>query len=306
MNLLMATITYSIRLLFLLLVSCPFWATASPIHVTDDTGKTISISQPAQRIIALSPHIVETLFAAGAGSKLVGAVEYSDYPPNAKSIPRVGGYAGINLEALASLRPDLVIGWETGNSPGAIEKIRQLGIPVYLSQVNTVAQIAAEIDNFGQLAGTQKTAKTASEAFRAKLAQLTQTYSSRPTVRVFYQISESPLMTIGGEQIISNALSVCGGQSIFANLTSMAPVVTQEAVLVANPEIIMTSGMEKINPQALDIWKKWPKLTATQRQNFFFIDSDLINRNGPRIIEGTQMLCKAIQTARDRRPSTKP
>jgi iron complex transport system substrate-binding protein len=306
MTLLMATITHWIRLLFLLLISYPFWAAANPIHVTDDTGQTISIAQPARRIVALSPHIVETLFAAGAGSKIVGAVEYSDYPPNAKLIPRVGGYAGINLEVLASLKPDLVIGWETGNSPGAIEKIRQLGIPVYLSQVNTIAQIAVEIENFGQLAGTQKIAMPASEAFRAKLAGLTQTYSSRPTVSVFYQISESPLMTIGGKQIISNALSVCGGQNIFANLTPMAPVVTQEAVIAANPEIIMTSGMERINPQALDIWKKWPKLTATQRQNFFFIDSDLINRNGPRIIEGTQMLCKAIQTARDRRPSAKP
>lgn len=306
MTLLMATIARWIHLLFLLLMSCPIWATASPIHVTDDTGHTISISQPAQRIIALSPHIVETLFVAGAGSKIVGAVEYSDYPPNAKSIPRVGGYAGINLEALVSLRPDLVIGWETGNSPGAIEKIRQIGIPVYLSQVNTVAQIAVEIENFGQLAGTQKIAKPASEAFRAKLTRLTQTYSSRSPVKVFYQISESPLMSIGGQQIISNALNVCGGQNIFANLTPMAPVVTQEAILAANPEIIMTSGMEKINPQALDIWKKWPKLTATQRQNFFFIDSDLINRNGPRIIEGTQMLCKAIQTARDRRPSANP
>ena len=139
-----------------------------------------------------------------------------------------------------------------------------------------------------------------------KLARLQQTYGQRPTVSVFYQISDSPLMTIGGKQIISNALSLCGGRNIFANLTPMAPVITPEAVLAANPEAIMTSGMEQINPQALDMWKKWPKLLATQRQNFFLIDSDLVNRNGPRIIEGTQQLCTAIQTARDRRPPAKP
>jgi iron complex transport system substrate-binding protein len=306
MTLLMATITHWIRLLFLLLISYPFWAAANPIHVTDDIGQTISIAQPARRIVALSPHIVETLFAAGAGSKIVGTVEYSDYPSSAKSIPRIGGYENINLEALVSLKPDLVIGWETGNSPGAIEKIRRLHIPVYLSQSNTVAQIAVEIEKFGQLAGTSATAKPAAEAFRSKLARLTKTYGNRPTVTVFYQISESPLMTIGGKQIITNALSICGGQNIFANLKPMAPVITAEAVLAANPEVIMTSGMDQINPQALDIWKKWPKLTATQRKNLFFIDSDLVNRNGPRIIEGTQILCDAIQIARDRRPSTKP
>ena len=292
--------------LLLVFAGCPFLAIANPITVIDDTGQTITLDKPAQRIIALSPHIVETLFAAGAGNRIVGAVEYSDYPVVAKTIPRVGSYATFDLEALASLKPDLVIGWETGNSPGAVDKIKRLGIPVYLSQSNTVAQVAVEIDKFGQLAGTENVSKPAAQAFRNKLARLQQTYGQRPTVSVFYQISDSPLMTIGGKQIISNALSLCGGRNIFANLTPMAPVITPEAVLAANPEAIMTSGMEQINPQALDMWKKWPKLLATQRQNFFLIDSDLINRNGPRIIEGTQQLCTAIQTARDRRPPAKP
>lgn len=297
--------THLISRMLLLLAGCPLWALASPIAVTDDTGQTIALAQPAQRIIALSPHVVETLFAAGAGSKIVGAVEYSDYPPAAKNIPRIGNYASFDLEALLSLKPDLVIGWETGNSPGAIDKIKRLDIPVYLSQSNTVGQVAVEIDKFGQLAGTEKVAKPTAQAFKIKLSQFEQKYSQRPEVSVFYQISESPLMTIGGKQIISNALSICGGRNVFASLTPMAPVITTESVLAANPEAIMTSGMEQINPKALDIWKKWPKLTATQRNNFFFIDSDLVNRNGPRIIEGTQMLCKAIQTARDRRPSSK-
>jgi iron complex transport system substrate-binding protein len=292
--------------LLLVFAGCPLLAIANPIAVIDDTGQTITLTKPAQRIIALSPHIVETLFAAGAGNRIVGAVDYSDYPVAAKAIPRVGSYPTLDLEALASLKPDLVIGWETGNSPGAVEKIKRLGIPLYLSQTNTVAQVAVEIDKFGQLAGTENVSKPAAQAFRTKLARLQQTYGQRPTVSVFYQISDSPLMTIGGKQIISNALSICGGRNVFANLAPMAPVITAEAVLAANPEVIMTSGMEEINPQALDIWKKWPKLTATQRQNFFFIDSDLVNRNGPRLIEGTQMLCKAIQTARDRRPPTKP
>ncbi len=286
----------------LLFAGLPLLAYAGPFTVTDDTGHQISFVSPAQRIVALSPHIVETLFVAGAGDKIVGAVEYSDYPSVAKSIPRVGGYASFDLETLLALKPDLIIGWESGNSPTAISKIRSLGIPLYLSQSNTVSQVAVEIEKFGRMAGTENVAQPAANTFRKRLSTLQKIYGSRPTVTVFYQISESPLMTIGGKQIITNALSICGGKNIFEALIPMAPVITAESVLAANPEVIMASGMEQTHPQALDLWKKWPKLTATQRGNFFFIDPDLMNRNGPRILDGTQMLCEAIQTARSRRP----
>ena len=287
----------------LFLALSPFSALAAPISLTDDAGKTVNLPAPAQRIVALAPHIVETLYVAGAGKQIVGTVEYSDYPRSARSIRRIGNYSSFDLEALLALKPDLVIGWETGNSPSAIEKIRDLGIPVYLSQSNRITQIGDEIETFGKLAGTERVAKPAADAFRKRLDRLEKENRGRPPVSVFYQISDAPLMTIGGKQIISNALSLCGGRNIFEQLAPMAPIVSAESVIAANPEVIMTSGMEKINPAALDTWKKWPQLTATQRRNFFLIDSDLINRNGPRILDGTQQICNAIQTARNRRPS---
>ena len=295
-----------LRLFLLFIYLLPVWATAAPVNVIDDTGQQVSLAHPANRIVALAPHVVETLFAAGAGDKIVGAVDYSDYPAAAKTIPRVGGYSAFNLEAIAALKPDLVIAWASGNSPSAIEKIRSLGIPIYLSQINTVAEVANEIEKFGTLAGTQNIATPATRNFRKQLDDLTRQYQNKSEVRVFYQISESPLMTIGGKQIISNALAICGGKNIFANLAPMAPVVTVESVLAANPEAIMTSGMQSINPSALAQWRKWPRLLATERQNFFFIDPDLMNRSGPRIIEGTQMLCKAVEAARQHRLSAKP
>lgn len=298
--------TRKLRLFLLFIYLLPVWVTAAPISVIDDTGQQISLAHPANRIVALAPHVVETLFAAGAGDKIVGAVDYSDYPAAAKTIPRVGGYSAFNLEAIAALKPDLVIAWASGNSPSAIEKIRSLGIPIYLSQINTVAEVANEIEKFGTLAGTQNIATPATRNFRKQLDDLTRQYQNKSEVRVFYQISESPLMTIGGKQIISNALAICGGKNIFANLAPMAPVVTVESVLAANPEAIMTSGMQSINPSALAQWRKWPRLLATERQNFFFIDPDLMNRSGPRIIEGTQILCKAVETARQHRLSAKP
>jgi iron complex transport system substrate-binding protein len=295
-----------LRLFLLFIYLLPVWATAAPVNVIDDTGQQVSLAHPANRIVALAPHVVETLFAAGAGDKIVGAVDYSDYPAAAKTIPRVGGYSAFNLEAIAALKPDLVIAWASGNSPSAIEKIRSLGIPIYLSQINTVAEVANEIEKFGTLAGTQNIATPATRNFRKQLDDLARQYQNKSEVRVFYQISESPLMTIGGKQIISNALAICGGKNIFANLAPMAPVITVESVLAANPEAIMTSGMQSINPSALAQWRKWPRLLATERQNFFFIDPDLMNRSGPRIIEGTQMLCKAVETARQHRLSAKP
>ena len=285
-------------------------AAAPTVSVVDDAGLRIVLQKPGQRIIALSPHVVETLYVAGAGNKIVGAVDYSDYPNAAKSIPRVGGYSLVNLEAIVALQPDLVIAWETGNSPAAIEKLRALRIPVYLSQPNTLEDIGAEIRRFGVLAGTEPVANKAADQYAQRLSALKQGYQNRATVRVFYQISEAPLMTIGGKQIITNALSICGGKNVFDQLTPMASVITSEAVIAENPEAIMTSGMQKLNPTGLDFWKKWPALTATQRNNFFFIDPDLMNRNGPRMLAGTDDLCKALQTARDRRPknnqSTKP
>ena len=285
-------------------------AATSTVSVVDDSGQTITLNKSAQRIVALAPHVVETLYTAGAGNKIVGAVDYSDYPNAAKSIPRVGGYSIINLEAIVALQPDLVIAWETGNSPAAIEKLRMLGIPVYLSQPNTLEDIGAEIKRFGVLAGTEPVANKAAEQYAQRLSTLRQRYQNRSTVRVFYQISEAPLMTIGGKQIITNALSTCGGKNVFDQLKPMASVITSEAVIAADPEAIVTSGMQKLNPTGLDFWKKWPALTATQRNNFFFIDPDLMNRNAPRMLAGTEDLCKALQTARDHRPkinqTTKP
>lgn len=286
------------------MISLTGWVNASPISIMDDTGQKVFLEKPAQRIVALAPHVVETLYVAGAGDKIVGAVDYSDFPEKAKAIPRVGGYSRIDLESIIALKPDLVIAWESGNAPSAIEKLRALNIPVYFSQPTTLSSIGTEIGKFGVLAGTQNIAEPVSKRFQAKLVALQKTYQNRSSVSVFYQISEAPLMTIGGKQIISNALSVCGGRNIFDALTPMAPTVSNEAVLAANPEVIITSGMQSLNPTGLDFWKKWPTLTATQRNNFFFIDPDLMNRSGPRMLAGTEQVCEALQIARNRRPET--
>ena len=278
---------------------------AAPVSTQDDLGNTVTLPAPATRIVTLSPSVVEVTYAAGAGEKIVATVEYSDYPVPAQKIPRVGGHSKINLEAVVAARPDLVIAWESGNSPGAIEKIRQLGIPVYMSQPHKMTDIPGEIERIGRLPGTELLAKKSAADFRKRYQALAAKYRNRSPVRVFYQVWQNPLITIGGQQIMSDAITLCRGENIFADLKPLAPRVSFEAVIAANPEAIITSGMADQNPELLDAWKKWPNLTATRRNNFFFIQSDLMNRSGPRILDGTERLCDALQTARDHRPDAK-
>lgn len=284
----------------LALVFC-FGITAhADIVVKDDTGAEVRLKQPAQRVIALAPHIAETLMAAGAGARLVGTVQYSDYPEAAKKIPRIGSYVSLDMEAIVALKPDLVIGWQSGNSPAHIEKIRQLGIPVYITQPNHIDDIAHDLERYGQLIGNDKGAQAAA-VFRARLAVLRERYSNQPKLRIFYQVWKEPLMTVGGTQIISDVIRLCGGENVFDQLEQMAPTVTVEAVLAADPEVIVASGMGEARPEWLDDWRRWPQLTAVARDNLYFIPPDIIQRHTPRLLDGAERLCACIDIARRRR-----
>jgi iron complex transport system substrate-binding protein len=271
------------------------------IVVRDDTGATVRLAQPARRIVSLAPHITETLYAAGAGERLVGVVEYSNYPEAARKLPRIGGYSRLDLEAVAALKPDLAVGWASGNSPAHIEKLRALGIPVYLAQPERIDDVATQLERYGELAGTQAVARAAAASFRSRLQELRSQYGGRSKVRTFYQIWKQPLMTVGGAQVISDAIRLCGGENVFADLKPLAPTVLVEAVIAADPEAIVASGMDEARPEWLDDWRQWKTMTAVQRGNLFFIPPDLIQRHTPRLVEGAARLCAHLETARARR-----
>lgn len=271
------------------------------VAVRDDTGETLRLKEPARRIVSLAPHVTETLFAAGAGGALVGAVDYSDYPEAAKKLPRVGGYARPDLEAVVALKPDLVIGWESGNAPAHIARLKALGIPVYLSQPSRIDDVATDLERYGELAGTQTVAREAAAAFRSRLQALRARYAGRPKVRTFYEIWRQPLMTVGGGQVISDVIRLCGGDNVFGELKPLAPTVTAEAVIAADPEAIVASGMGESRPEWLDDWRRWTGVLAVKRDNLFFVPPDLIQRHTPRLVEGAERLCAHLETARNRR-----
>jgi iron complex transport system substrate-binding protein len=283
-------------------VSAFFAANAhAEVSVRDDLGNTVRLTRPAQRIVSLAPHMTETLFAAGAGAQIVGTVDYSDYPEAAKKIPRVGGYSRFDLEAVAAHKPDLIVAWYSGNAPAHIEKLQAMGYPIYISQPNHIADIATEIERLGKLAGTSATAQATAAAFRERLATITARYSKRPVVRTFYQIWKQPLMTIGKNQIISDVIRLCGGENVFGQMDQMAPNVTVEAVIAANPEAIIASGMGDSRPEWLDDWKRWTSIEAVKRDNLFFVPPELIQRHTPRLLDGTERLCQHLETVRGRR-----
>jgi iron complex transport system substrate-binding protein len=271
------------------------------VVVRDDPGREVRLAAPARRIVSLAPHLTELLFAAGAGDRLVGAVDYSNYPPPARAIRRVGSAARVDLEAVLALKPDLVVGWKSGNAAAHLEKLKALGLPVYVNETERLDEVAATLERLGRLAATGSQADAAAAEFRRRLAALRTRHAGRPPVRTFYQVWHRPLMTVGGRQVISEIIRLCGGENVFADLTPMAPAVAVEAVVAADPEAIVASGMDEARPEWLEEWRRWESIAAVRRGNLFFIPPDLLQRHAPRLLDGAEALCAHLETARGRR-----
>lgn len=269
------------------------------IVLRDDTQTEVRLPAPAVRIVSLAPNITEVVYAAGAGNKLVATVDFSDHPAAARKLPRVGSYARVDVEAVAALRPDLVLAWDSGNPPAAVAQLRKLGIPVFVTEPKALDDVARDLERYGALAGTSAGVRAA-QAFRKRMATLQQEYAARKPVRVFYQVWDEPLMTVNGKQIISDVIRLCGGVNVFANLPALAPTVSTEAVLTENPDVIIAGGMGERNAAWLEPWKKWPRLKATARGNLFFIDPNLLQRHTPRLLDGAEALCAKLEEARNK------
>lgn len=276
------------------------------IAVTDDAGERVSLPAPAHRVIALSPHAVELVYAAGGGPQLVGAVSYSDYPSAAKTLPRVGDNNALDLERIIALKPDLVIVWRHGNDERQLDRLRALGITLYHSEPRKLDDVATDLTALGTLLGSRAQADAAAADYRARIAALRTRYAGRASVSVFYQVWDDPLMTLNGAHIVSDIIELCGGRNVFAQLAPLVPTVSTEAVVAANPEAIVTTSQGATRADAalpsLANWRRWPRMTAVARGNLFALDGDLINRPGPRLTQGAEQLCRDLDLARAKRP----
>jgi len=295
-----------LALTFIVAIFSSTQARAEALTVTDDTGDTVSLAAPAQRIVSLAPHVTELLFAAGGGARIVGAVSYSDYPPQATSIPRVGDNKSLDLERIVAMKPDLIVVWRHGNALRQIDRLRELHVPLFFSEPHRLDDIAVTIDKLGILLGTSTEANNASNAFRHEITNLRVRYANQPPVSVFYQVWDDPLMTLNGTHIVSEVIELCGGRNAFADLKPLVPTISTEAVLAADPEAIVTATPGATSSEhalpSLNTWRKWPSMKAVARGNLFGIDGDLINRPTPRLALGAATLCEDLQAARTRRP----
>ena len=271
------------------------------ITVQDDAGNAVVLSKPAQRIVSLAPHATELIFAAGGGDRIVGTVGYSDYPPEALKIPRVGSHQQVDIERIIALKPDLLVVWLHGNSERQLEHVRKLGIPFYFTEPKKLADIPRSVERLGVLMGTEQQANKVATAERAKLATLAAQYRDRPIVRMFYQVWGKPIYTLNGGNIMSDVIHLCGGENVFASLPIPAPTVSTEAVLLENPEVMMTGDRQAEKSGGLEIWRQYKNLLAVRNDNLFSVDADLVNRAGPRLIDGAAMVCEKLEEARRRR-----
>src|SRR5262245_12864375 len=268
------------------------------VSAVDSEGRRIQLEQPARRIVSLAPHVTEQLFAAGAGERLVAVSEYSDYPEAAKRLPRVASSSGVDLERLLALNPDLVVAWRLETTSAALARLEALGLPVFYSEPRRLAQIPGSIEALGELAGTAGTARALADSLRKQLSDLKAQYGSRRTVSVFYQISERPLMSLGGRQFVSDAIELCGGRNVFADSALMAPQVNIEAVLVADPEAIITAAPDPSDRSWQAFWRRFPGLQAVRSGNLYAVPMSEMHRHGPRAIGATAVLCRHIDDAR--------
>jgi iron complex transport system substrate-binding protein len=240
--------------LFCLTLAVPGFA---EIRLTDFQQRQVVLERPAQRIVALAPHIVENTFSAGAGDKLVGVVSFSDYPIAAKDIPRIGDYKSWSLETIVALQPDLILIWGSGNGMNALSSLEKLGVPVYVSEPRRLQDIPDTIRAISKLAGTEMVGEAEAQRIEQAFDQLEKKFGKRKNLSVLYQVWNEPLQTLNGEHLISHAITLCGGKNIFADAVSLAPKISLESVLYRDPDLIVASGMGAARPD-------WPRAAALQ------------------------------------------
>ena len=269
--------------------------------VIDDREREVCSNAPVTRIAALSPGATELAFAAGAGSKVVAVVSFSDYPPAAQEIESVGSPSRLDLERLLALKPDLILAWGTGNPSEQISTLLRLGMRVFYVEPHSFSSIAQDIRDIAQLAGTEASGDVATSAFLKGISDLKTQYSQKPKIRTFYQVWDEPLMTMNGQHYINQVVELCGGINVFSKSPRLIPRLNKEAVLIENPEVIVAGGMGERNAHWLEWWRAFPELMATKQDNLFFVPPSLLQRPTPRLLEGAKILCEKLDLARSRR-----
>ncbi len=273
-----------------------FAAQGAAIRVTDDLGRTVQLAKAPQRIVTLAPFLTELVFSAGAGERLVGVSAFSNYPPEALALPVVANAGGPSLEAIAALRPDLVLAWRDSVRPEDLERFAALGIPAFAVQARRVEDVPRLLLAVGELTGRDMSRSAA--GFRAHIQALRTRYARRPRLVVFLEIWHQPLSTIAGPHWINEGLEVCGAENVFRELPGVAPGVPWEELYRRDPPVIVGAGSVGNDADFLARWRTRAALSAVKAGRLLFVEADLLQRPTLRLAEGITRLCEGLERMR--------
>lgn len=278
-------------------LSVLFNTASAEIQLAQANGEILTLPVPAQRIITLAPNLAELVFAAGAGKQLKAVVEYSNFPEPVTGLPKVGNAFRIDLERIIELEPDLIIAWKSGNPQTALQKLAQLGFVVWQIEITRPEEIADTLESISYAAGTEAIGLPAAAKFRDKLTYLRQQNTDKPRIEYFFQITARPLYTVNGQHIISLSLAICGGHNVFSDLATLAPQVSRESVILADPQVMIATEIAG-QPPSLDVWRDWPRLQAVQKNTMLYLPADEISQAAPRLLDSIELACKLLDEIR--------
>ncbi len=283
--------------LFMMLVAWSVPTAARPISVLDDEQNTVALDQAATRIISLAPSMTELLYSLGVGDRIVGVMAHSDFPPDATSLPVVGRHDLLDMEGILALNPDLIVAWRSGNPRSSLQRLRELGFTLYVAEPESLASIGSHLARLGTLTGQQDQADMLVNAFDRQIESLRQRYGNREPVSVFYQVWHSPIVSVGGRELVNDMISLCGGRNIFSEL-GVGPTVDRESVILRNPDVILASGSDRTHPRWLEDWRDWPGIGAVANNHLYALAPELVQRHSLRAIQGARQMCEYIDQAR--------
>lgn len=290
----------------LLFVSTFIWtfvSHAASLKLRDEVGREVTFPFPPKRIVSLAPNITEILFSLGLDEEVVGISIHCNYPEKAKGRTRVGSYLSIDYERVISLRPDLIIATGAGNPREMVERLEKLGFPAFVIFPKRFDDVLKSIHHLGQVVAREQEALSLVASMnrrREGVVDLTRGHS-RP--KVFLQIGESPIVTVGRGSFGDDLIHLAGGENVAGKDREMYPRLGMEEILKRSPEVILISSM---NPKGdyervIREWERWKMIPAVKRGRVHLIDSDLIDRPSPRIIDGLEQMAKFLHPERFRK-----
>ena len=268
-----------------------------PMH--DDAGRLKAAAPPARRLITLAPSLTELVYAAGAHEQLVGVSSYSDFPEGANHKPQVADAGGVSFESLLALKPDLVLAWKGGTRPADIARLESLGVNVFVIEIRTLADVPRALRTIGKLTGRPKfgdTSERVAAAFEWKLGLIREVSKGKAPLRVFFEISQMPLMTVNGQHFISETVKLCGGVNVFTDASQMVIEPSREALLQRGADVILRPA--SIHKDVDRDKVTYTGLSAYREGRIYALNADWILRPGPRVLLAAEEVCTAMDRAR--------